>query len=276
MKTVLPPSGSWQGKWLLGGLVLLLGSMPAAAQTTGGSFIGSSSGMSTGGGGGGGGTSGAGTGSFLGTSGGLSGSSTSTGGGSFTGSTGSTTTGAGGRRAGSGTGTNTTLGLPPVPTAANPFQQNYYNPQSLGNSLTAVTSMLGNTMSPQAFGNPTYGISKTTSFAPRSSGTSSTISTNGFTAPVPYAAPYVTTMAGGAPPPPPAKIQANVGQALARTSALSSRDNIQVNMAGEVVVLTGAVASARDRFLAEAMARMTPGVYAVRNELIVQPPPAKP
>jgi osmotically-inducible protein OsmY len=41
---------------------------------------------------------------------------------------------------------------------------------------------------------------------------------------------------------------------------------------GEAVVLRGVVGSDRERALAEAVARLTPGVFNIRNELEVKPP----
>jgi hypothetical protein len=69
-----------------------------------------------------------------------------------------------------------------------------------------------------------------------------------------------------------------IQQAIASSSRLSSRDGIQVLLDGPVVVLRGSVADDHDRRLAEALARLTPGVRDVRNELQVpgQPAPSGP
>jgi hypothetical protein len=52
-----------------------------------------------------------------------------------------------------------------------------------------------------------------------------------------------------------------------RSSRLSSRGNIQVVTEGNVVVLRGRVSNERERRIAEAVLRLTPGVREVRNEL---------
>ncbi|MFO0845119.1 MAG: BON domain-containing protein [Gemmataceae bacterium] len=57
---------------------------------------------------------------------------------------------------------------------------------------------------------------------------------------------------------------------VARSERLPSAGNIRVTTEGETVVLRGRVTSERERRLAEAMIRLTPGVREVRNEL--QPP----
>ena len=61
-----------------------------------------------------------------------------------------------------------------------------------------------------------------------------------------------------------------------RSSALPSRANIQMGMDGEAIVLTGLVADDRERQMAEALLRLTPGVRDVRNELEIQQPSRPP
>jgi len=63
---------------------------------------------------------------------------------------------------------------------------------------------------------------------------------------------------------------------VSRATRLPSRDRIQVLTDGDTVVLRGQVRDERERRLAEAMIRLSPGVRLVRNEL--EPdnkPPAK-
>lgn len=54
---------------------------------------------------------------------------------------------------------------------------------------------------------------------------------------------------------------------IARTSRLPSRDSIRVSSDGETIVLRGQVRDEREKRLAEAVLRLSPGVRAVRNEL---------
>ena len=49
---------------------------------------------------------------------------------------------------------------------------------------------------------------------------------------------------------------------------------IEVLVAGRTATLRGAVASARQRELAEIVARFSPGIFQIQNELTVRPPPA--
>jgi osmotically-inducible protein OsmY len=63
-------------------------------------------------------------------------------------------------------------------------------------------------------------------------------------------------------------IQNSVQQVFARSSRLSSNGSINVATNGNVVILRGQVSSPRESALAEAMARLTPGVWDVRNELV--------
>ena len=54
---------------------------------------------------------------------------------------------------------------------------------------------------------------------------------------------------------------------IARSSRLPSRDNIQVLAQGDTIVLRGMVRDDRERRLAEAVLRLSPGVREIRNEL---------
>lgn len=59
---------------------------------------------------------------------------------------------------------------------------------------------------------------------------------------------------------------------LGRIPRLGPVDGVRVGMDGEVAVLTGAVASQRDRDLIGQLALLEPGIRSVRNELLVAPP----
>jgi hypothetical protein len=275
----------YRGRWLtfvLGGAGLLLAGVPAWAQGTGstagsgGSFLGSSG--STGGS--------SATGSFLGSSGGTGTGSSSSGVGSFTGTTGTTGTfngtaggynGTASRGTGSTRGTGTASIFPQDPSTSNPFQATYFNPLALGQSITSTTSMLGTTVSPTAFGQPSLGTSTSVTTTTGRGGTATTSTTaSGFTTVgVDRSPPFVTALGFAASRPAPALLAASAARALARSSALPSRDGIRVNVTGdgETVILDGAVADERQRRLAEALVRMTPGVHQVLNRLQVRPAP---
>lgn len=68
-------------------------------------------------------------------------------------------------------------------------------------------------------------------------------------------------------PPPPQMLMLLRG-AIDRSSALKSAKDIQVFLDGGVVVLQGNVVSDRERRLAEALVRLTPGIHDVRNEIV--------
>ncbi len=63
---------------------------------------------------------------------------------------------------------------------------------------------------------------------------------------------------------------ADVRGVLARSERLPSRDQIQVALDGDTLVLQGAVGDNYQRRLAEAIIRLTPGVRDVRNDLTVE------
>lgn len=56
---------------------------------------------------------------------------------------------------------------------------------------------------------------------------------------------------------------------LKKIPGLEKRNTIAVSMSGRTAVLTGSVASERDRKLAEGLALLEPGISAVQNELVV-------
>lgn len=80
-------------------------------------------------------------------------------------------------------------------------------------------------------------------------------------APIRLTAPTTTTRTS--------PLQAEVQSIVANSSALPSRDQIQVGVEGGTIVLRGTVSTDYERRLAEALVRLTPGVNLVRNELIV-------
>jgi hypothetical protein len=269
-------SRHWRLLGLLGGAVFLLSAGPAGAQTTSKASTGSSlggfgtsTGSSLGGSSLGGSSLGSSSMGSLGST--MGGGTGGTFGGTSGGYSGSTSTGGTGYR--SGTGTGTTNVFPQVPSNSNPFRTTYYNPLAQGQSLTSVTSMLGTTNTVPSFGQPSV-TSQTTVGTTSRGGTSASSSATGAgftTAGMDRAPPYVTGLGFAAAVPGAAKASGDVARTLARSSKLSSRDNIQVTASadGRTVVLSGVVNDARDKRLAEGLARLTPGVHDVENRLQV-------
>jgi hypothetical protein len=68
-------------------------------------------------------------------------------------------------------------------------------------------------------------------------------------------------------------IREDLQRSLADSTMLRSGSQIQVVAEGESVVLRGRVANDREKRVAEAMIRMTPGIRAVVNELVVDKTP---
>jgi osmotically-inducible protein OsmY len=69
------------------------------------------------------------------------------------------------------------------------------------------------------------------------------------------------------------RLAQEVQQVLARSSSLSSPNNIQVGIEGDAVVLRGEVSDDHERRLAANLARLTPGVRDVRNQLRIRTAP---
>jgi hypothetical protein len=84
-------------------------------------------------------------------------------------------------------------------------------------------------------------------------------------------APAFTTALGFTyAPAPPSRVQTDLQQLFANSERLPSRGNIRVEVDGPTIVLRGTVADDHERRLAEALARLTPGVRDLRNELSVR------
>jgi hypothetical protein len=64
----------------------------------------------------------------------------------------------------------------------------------------------------------------------------------------------------------------NLSKRLASTPAVKSRKRLQVAVQGSTAILQGEVETEHDRLLAEQMARLEPGIWAVHNELTVAKP----
>jgi hypothetical protein len=232
-------------------------SSSSSANSGGSGFTGSSGGSGFTGSSGGSGFTGSSGGSFTGNSSSFTGSS----GGSFTG----TSTYSGGRGGG---GSSTT-----IPTQSNLFQSYYANPMAAGMGTNGST-----TTRSVAFGQPLYKLSTsgTSNYGNRSSvsgyASSSTSSGAGSTIGMRRDAAYATVVDSAlrsGPPAAPLTARADLQQVIARSSSLSSKDNIKVMTDGSVVVLQGTVANEAERRLAEGLVRLNRGVYEVRNELQV-------
>ncbi|HLJ92414.1 MAG TPA: BON domain-containing protein [Gemmataceae bacterium] len=80
---------------------------------------------------------------------------------------------------------------------------------------------------------------------------------------------YAEAVGAGYPPVAPSVAPSAIQQMLARSNGLNPNRDIQVAVKGPAVVLRGTVANEHDRRLAEALVRLSPGVFEVRNELEV-------
>lgn len=65
-------------------------------------------------------------------------------------------------------------------------------------------------------------------------------------------------------------LQSEVRDVIARSERLPSKNDIQVAVSGNTVILSGRVGSDRERLVAEGIAKMTPGVRDVLNQLQVK------
>lgn len=69
-------------------------------------------------------------------------------------------------------------------------------------------------------------------------------------------------------------LEEELQRVIERSTTLTSKENIRVTVGSEMVVMKGQVSDERQRRLAEAMIRLTPGVRNVRNDLeVVKPLP---
>jgi hypothetical protein len=258
-----------------------------------GGGLGGGGGLSGGGGGGGGGSGTSASGFFSGSSGSFGGGGSS--GSNFFGSSGSGSgmgSGSSGFGGGGGLGGGGGAGLGSTSTGVNradPFYSYFNNPLGYGVPKTGSTSTSTSTgsISPSkssvTFGAPLYGTALTTSTSAGSLGRSGATATtgasgkmggyppaNGLAIPVSKAPVYSIVIGFPTRAPAPAQLQINLSQVLARSTAMGVDRNIAISTDGPAVVLRGTVGSEHDRRLAEAMARLTPGVHDVRNELQIQ------
>jgi hypothetical protein len=273
----------------LSGCTLLLAlcwASPARAQVgrtggtggTGGTGSSGSTGSSVGGGfTGGGGSSGGGftggSGSASSLGGGFTGGG-STGSGGFTGGGGTGSGGfTGGGMIGSGViGGTGGGGSVVVPSQANPFISTYANPLSIG-----LVSTSGKATVNKAFGQPLYNT-----YSTNTTSTTSTTNTNvgfGFnTIGMSRTYNYTTGLSEDVPvvfhPNP--QLQAAIGDVLSRSSVFKPGGQLTAKVEGNTVFLEGTLSSNKEKRLAEALVRLTPGVHDVVNNVQVSevlPPP---
>ena len=197
--------------------------------------------------------------------------------GTGTGFTGGTSYGGSTGRVGSSSyGGGSGSGTYPVSTT-NPFASTYANPLSAGLPTNSGTSSTG-----PAFGSPLYGktvvpnLQSTGSTGGLSSSTSMTnmvgASSVGVKRSLPYQAVYGPVAWPAAPATSstaPLKARADLQDMLGQSASLPSRAGIKVLTNGSAVVLQGKVTDHHERQLAEAIVRLSPGVYDVHNELAV-------
>jgi hypothetical protein len=246
-------------------LIAVLWGIPAHAQTySGGMTSGGGSAPSSGTGSGSSGflnsSAGSGSSGFLNSSTGSGSSGFLNSGTSGTGLTGNTT--GGGTRTGTG---SSSQGI----SSSNLFAPNYINLMALG---------LPSGVSQPRFGSPLYNITTSTTQGINRGGTatisSSTTNVQSFqgasSVGVRRNPAYSTTIGFEYASPSRGSLQAKAQEAIAKASKqLKSKDSILVAMDGDTLVLRGTASNANERRLAEALVRLTPGIYDVRNELEV-------
>jgi hypothetical protein len=81
---------------------------------------------------------------------------------------------------------------------------------------------------------------------------------------------YATTIGFEFKAPSMTSMQTSLQQTIAESSRLPSKANMTVVVDGETIVLRGTAGSDRERRMAEALVRLTPGVHDVRNDLEVR------
>ena len=256
--------------FIAGGLLfLVVGVAPAQPGGGAGGNTGSSSGSS------GGFTGSSGSSSSSGGFTGSSGSSSSSGG--FTGSSGGSTGSGNMNRTGSGSGTNTVGSTGPLGRYyGTPLYNRLSQSQGSSGQFTITASNYPASYS-GSFGTPLYDAASlarsatqgTTGLGTQGSATATSFA-GASSAGIRRSAGYITEPVFDMPARPTmAAIQPDLQGIVSRasTTRLPSRDRIQVVADGDTIVLRGQVRDEKERRLAEAMIRLSPGVRIVRNEL---------
>lgn len=73
------------------------------------------------------------------------------------------------------------------------------------------------------------------------------------------------------PAPPPSETVTRLQNVLTHSTSLPTLKGLNIRMDGDAVVLSGTVATDSERTLSEAILRLEPGVYRVRNDIQVKP-----
>ena len=155
-----------------------------------------------------------------------------------------------------------------VPSKNNPWQATYANPYAIGQSL--MSSGGKTTTTTKAFGQPVYATTTTTGGMGGQGGANASAA-NGFTSVGQIKAPrYSTALAEDVPFATfsSAKIESTARDTIARSTYFKNREAIQVAVREDAVVLTGQVASDRERRNAESLLRIS-GIRNVDNRLTV-------
>jgi hypothetical protein len=155
-------------------------------------------------------------------------------------------------------------------SSSNPFGSYYANPLAAGISTTGGAT--------RSFGAALYTISTSSTGLTGGVGTAgittgSLSNANSANSTTTTRSVYGPSVSLDLPVPRPsivAQPRADLQQVLTRSSSLSPKNSVQVLGEGELVVLRGTAVSDYDRRMAEALLRLSPGVYAIRNEITVQ------
>jgi hypothetical protein len=163
----------------------------------------------------------------------------------------------------SGTGSATTN-----PSNSNPFVATYGDYMSLGQP-----SKYANSFGPLAKPTVTFGKGIYTTTATTTTNTpTTTTQANGFTTTGIVRNPQYTTVLSEELPPVIHKsdaILADVRSVIDRSTFVTNKNAIQVNVTGNIIELRGAVGTEKERRMVEGMVRMSPGVYDVQNKLTI-------
>lgn len=161
-------------------------------------------------------------------------------------------------------GANSSSSDPFASTRANPLAMG----QAGGNSGSYYGNMQGNANQLGGmFGNNRFGNSYGGNYGSNMGSNMSGM--NGNTTATTRQPAYVLRPGFTAPVAPTSDVTARVQKALAAAPSLPTGSKINLSMDGNTVVLRGEVASESEKRVAEAMARLEPGVYEVRNEIRV-------
>jgi hypothetical protein len=154
------------------------------------------------------------------------------------------------------------------------YYNNLYQPGSVPPGSTSTLTTYSSA-SQGGFGQPLYGTPTATATVGVAGITGTQPSGAGFTTiGVPKAPPYVTGLSPDFEMPrrAPGQLRRNLQAVLSRSSALQGSGRIELVVKDSRVIIRGQVNTLRERRLAEALIRLTPGVGDVQNQLQVLMP----